>query len=203
MIFEQLKQATRPDHDTMEQDPLSRSLLDPNLNLDTYTHILQVYLGFYAPLELSLFQLLMEHEPALDLEARRKTHLLLRDLHQMGLNEAELRTIVQCDTLPIITTEAAALGCMYVLEGATLGGQLIKRHLQEQLGLNPERGCAFFNSYGDQIGPRWKEFRAWVEAKAEANNYNEEIVAGAKATFQAMSDWFSRNYWPSTVATAA
>jgi heme oxygenase (biliverdin-IX-beta and delta-forming) len=203
MIFEQLKSATRPQHEAMEHDPLSRSLLEPTLTLHEYSHILQVYLGFYAPLEVVLFQQLEELNLACNLEARRKTPLLLRDLHQLGMSKDELLAIPHCDALPAITSEAAGLGCMYVLEGATLGGQLIKRQLQATLGLNSERGCAFFTSYGPEVGPRWKEFRALLEAKSGEESYNSAVVAAASATFTAMLGWFARNYWPSMVATAA
>lgn len=39
---------------------------------------------------------------------------------------------------------------MYVLEGATLGGQIISRSLGGRFGLTPQTGLRFCSSYGAQ-----------------------------------------------------
>ena len=49
-----------------------------------------------------------------------------------------------------------------MVEGATLGGQLLRRHLAPRLALTPERGLAYFAAYGDAVGPMWRAFGAAV-----------------------------------------
>jgi heme oxygenase (biliverdin-IX-beta and delta-forming) len=202
MILEQLKAATRPHHEAMERDPLSRSLLAPAISRADYLQVLQVYLGFYAPLEAVLFSRPEWAQLGFATERRHKTPLLLRDLRALGASTTSATDVPHCTDLPPITSLGAALGCMYVLEGATLGGQLIARHLGATLGLTPERGSAFFNSYGAELGPRWKEFRALLEAQAATPAAREQSIATASATFSAMQRWFSLGYRPSTAATA-
>ena len=78
---------------------------------------------------------------------------------------------------------------MYVLEGATLGGQIISRHLQTQLGINEKSGCAFFGSYGQEVGPLWKSFIAVLSKYPKTQAQNEKIVQSACRTFQSFQDW--------------
>jgi heme oxygenase len=88
---------------------------------------------------------------------------------------------------------ADALGCLYVLEGATLGGQLIGRQVQRQLGLRSEHGCAFFAGYGaDQTGPMWKAFSEAVDAYGSAQPAAQgAIVAAACDTFLRFEHWIA------------
>ena len=61
---------------------------------------------------------------------------------------------------------AEGIGCLYVLEGSTLGGQFILRALQERLGLSPDREARFFASYGKHVGSMWKSFGSFAEQYA-------------------------------------
>ena len=87
-------------------------------------------------------------------------------------------------------TPAKAFGTLYVMEGATLGGQVINRHLKEHLGLTPENGGVFFNGYGQMTGPMWKAFGASIEAFAASANADDEIVAAAKDAFTSFKQCF-------------
>jgi heme oxygenase len=49
----------------------------------------------------------------------------------------------QYHDLPDIEDWPRMLGCLYVLEGATLGGQIISRHLQRTLHIDAINGAAF------------------------------------------------------------
>ncbi len=76
-----------------------------------------------------------------------------------------------------------ALGCLYVLEGATLGGQVISRHLAK-LGIGPENGGRFFNGYGARTGEMWKSFQTSATAYCVTHDQISEAVDGAKWTFE-------------------
>ena len=97
-----------------------------------------------------------------------------------------------CSTLPRVATFADALGCLYVLEGSTLGGQFIRREVAARLGLTPDRGCAFFAGYGERTGAMWKAFGAAVTAHADARPEDRDvIVAAAVETFTRLDEWFT------------
>ena len=86
--------------------------------------------------------------------------LLQQDLQAMGAKAGE-------ETLPQSNMESSAvigdprsifLGRMYVMEGSTLGGQYIARHVEETLGLSSGEGNSYFRGYGEATGERWREF---------------------------------------------
>jgi heme oxygenase len=100
-----------------------------------------------------------------------------------------LAELPQAKALPDLGTAAKLFGCLYVLEGATLGGQIITRHLNASLGLTPQSGGSFFSGYGQHTGSRWKEFCAHLTAFAARSNCDLEIVEGANATFDSLDRW--------------
>ena len=80
----------------------------------------------------------------------------------------------------------AALGSMYVFEGATLGGQFITRHLAGRFGL-PAAG-EYFNSYGDDVGRMWKAFRG-VLLEHSSPEADPVIIGAAVDTFERFGRW--------------
>ena len=84
-------------------------------------------------------------------------------------------------SVPTFESLDHALGGLYVIEGAALGGQIIARRLLARHGLTETRGASFFASGGSPIGPRWKVVRAMLDA---SDDY-DALEAGAIATFEA------------------
>jgi heme oxygenase len=81
---------------------------------------------------------------------------------------------------------SAAIGAVYVVEGATLGGQVIARMVMPALALSPERGCRFFSGYGAETGERWRETRDAIVAhlaSTEGPDAANETIGGARMTF--------------------
>ncbi|WP_291430723.1 biliverdin-producing heme oxygenase [Deinococcus sp.] len=183
MILPQLKTRTRVQH---EQAEASLDLMNPHLTRERYAQLLRHLWTLYVPLEDRLGTLLgPSGRAALDWQARLKRPLLerdLRDLHS-ALPEAPCSS---GDTLAFLQAEADAWGAAYVLEGATLGGQLVRRHLGSQLDLGAG-GAAFYGSYGELVGPRWKAFGAALEARGAADAdpaaFAERAVQSAGQTF--------------------
>ena len=92
--------------------------------------------------------------------------------------------------LPPAQTRTEILGVAYVLEGATLGGQFISRHLEQTLGFSGGQGYRFFRSYGPEVGPRWQAFRAEL-ARASSPETDDIIVAAAQSGFDSLHAWFA------------
>jgi len=70
-----------------------------------------------------------------DYVERLKTPRLEQDLIALDATVDELAKNPRCGELPELAAISQALGCLYVIEGATLGGRTITRHLQP--GLRP------------------------------------------------------------------
>ena len=107
----------------------------------------------------------------LDFEARRRSPHLAKDLALLGGAPTEGEAIV-------VRGVGEALGLMYVLEGSTLGGRVIRRRVEAAGG--DMAGLSFLDPYGEQVGERWRSFLAVLEARPEA----DAIVAGAVAGFR-------------------
>jgi heme oxygenase len=174
-LFERLKSDTERQHRDLE------ALIDPMKNfcsLDAYqTHLLKTW-AFYSPMETHLAALDWS-VVGIDFASRRKTPLLEQDLHVLGIPFHEGEDAKR----PLDRTDIHfALGCLYVLEGATLGGQVISRHLAK-LGIGPENGGLFFNGYGAKTGEMWKSFKTSATSYCVTEDQMSEAINGAKATF--------------------
>ncbi len=189
MILARLKAETKLYHDRLEHERYTRRLTQDDLRIEEYILVLQKFFGFYAPLEERIGAVPEWSMVELDFTARRKTPLLIRDLCCLGATDQTFQHMPICAHLPAIHSFSAALGCMYVLEGATLGGQLISRHMKATFALHPNNGCAFFNSYGPALGPMWKAFSAFLNAYATTLAQQEAVLQAACATYTALEAW--------------
>lgn len=193
MILKRLKLATTASHTALEdQLPLMRA----DLSLEAYRQFVGRFLGFYAPLEAQLLASAHWPQLAFDYSARQKTPRLRQDLLALGSSAETVAATPLCTDLPPLTSPEHILGCLYVIEGATLGGRIITRQLQTQLGLTPETGGAFFDGYGTQTGAHWKAFCTMLTENADPHNdraadedSHTAIVASANRTFEALARW--------------
>jgi len=183
-VLERLRAETRPHHDAIEK---ALDLTSRTLTPFTYRQTLARFHGFYRPLEVGVQAVGGWADRGLDLAERWKTPLLEADLRALGVDDPAALPV--CTDLPPHATVAAAFGCLYVLEGATLGGQVISRALEKSLGLTPEAGGRFFRGYGDRTGKMWQAFRAALTACAVAPCDQDEIVSAAKDTFVKLHRW--------------
>ena len=185
-IIEKLRAGTKARHAALEG---KLPLLDPHFGLDAYRQLLGRFYGYYAPLEARLLDLPSLALVGVHYEERRKTPHLERDLLALGETSFSVSRLPLCEALPSLDTLARAMGCLYVIEGSTLGGQFITRHLSAKLGLTRDTGGAFFFGYGLETGPRWKAFCELLTALAEREKRDEEIVASAELTFATIDAW--------------
>jgi heme oxygenase len=181
-------------------------ILDPALDRAGYAEILRRMLAVYAPLEFAIERALaadarvteLPDPTVLDLPARRKVPLLRRDLVALGDDPAlvEAAVVSALDASDVggawPRTAAEAIGALYVLEGATLGGQIVCRQVAPRLGLDLAAGCAFYGSYGPRVGPMWRAFGAFVGAfDAAAPQARDAVVDAARATFDRLTARFA------------
>lgn len=81
---------------------------------------------------------------------------------------------------PGLASRAEALGALYVMEGATLGGRVIRRELAAR-GVSLD-GLEFLDPYGERAGERWRSFTVVLEALGAADP--EGVERGAVAAFE-------------------
>src|SRR5579859_1237578 len=164
-------------------------LLGP-ISLSAYLTLMARLWGFYSPLEEQLAGVSGWSALDIDLPRRMKAPLLMADLLSLESAHIEVTGLAVCTRLPNVATLDRALGCLYVLEGATLGGQVIAHSLQRSLSLDARRGCAFFSSYGAAVGMMWSACREALQAHCKSDNVASQFaVSTACDTFAALDDW--------------
>jgi heme oxygenase len=185
--MKRLKTETREQHEALER---ALPLGDPALSPESYAQILGAFWGFYKTWER---QAMTAAPPRLRpvVEARLKLPLLEADLSSMGQSAGDA---LDAAWLPDLSSDAGLLGSMYVVEGSTLGGQLISRNLERALGMQGGLGYSFFQSYGRAVGQQWKEFGAMLEAMPAAAG--DQMVQAAQQTFTAFRRWFELEVHP-------
>jgi heme oxygenase len=167
-------------------------LLRPSLDRNGYRAYLARLLGYQRPVEERLAAFAHAwHEHGLDFEERRKAGLLASDLGALGLTAVELGVQPECTALPLLSSFDEAWGCLYVLEGATLGGQIILRTLGPKLQLSPGDGLAFLVGYGEKTGARWSEFTTALGHYDTSGCDRAAVVRGACDAFATQMAWLS------------
>jgi heme oxygenase (biliverdin-IX-beta and delta-forming) len=192
MLLTTLREETSAYHERIERSPLFRGLLSPTIAPRFYAAALGINYGFYAPLEARLLFAADWSALGFDLNVRLKTPLIEADLACFGLEGELLRALPACAHLPRLPDLPAALGCLYVLEGATLCGQLIARQLTQNLKFAPDHGTAFFSSYRTQVRPMWQQFAELIEYYG--SDQSDAVIAAASATYAALEIWYAEGY---------
>ena len=190
MTFLQLLKAQTATEHTALEDQLDA--VEQFRNRESYVALLKRFFTLYEPLEKELGKAADWQSLGWNFEARRKTLWLETDLRALGLEDEELRKLPFCADMPTLHGDAQAIGCLYVVEGATLGGQLISRLLEQSLQIAPDQGGRFFAGYQNQTGAKWKEFGEWAEAWA-ARHPQQWLAAvdAARNTFASFSGWLN------------
>ena len=178
-----LRAETRPWHERIEKVV---PLLRPDLDRPRYLRYVEALAGYYRPLEARLGAVEGWASIGLDFPRRRKVPLIERDLRALGVGDSTLET---ARALPGTATLARAAGCMYVLEGSTLGSRILARHLRAALGLGEDDGAAFFHGYGDATGAMWESFVGALDALSEGGAEASEVIDAATETFETLESW--------------
>jgi heme oxygenase (biliverdin-IX-beta and delta-forming) len=185
-ILSRLRLETRSEHDAAEK---LLDLMGCSLTHDRYRQRLEQFYGFYAPLERAL---LTRCDSQLErtgwaLAARlNKTAHLGQDLQYLGVS---IEDVPLCLQLPPLQTQADVLGCLYVLEGATLGGRIISQHTNATLGITPTTGGRFFEGYAGDTAKMWQALRQMLLHLAVDTHTENGMVASAVATFAGLRNW--------------
>lgn len=187
-VLSRLRTETRDLHNDIEQ---TLDLMDDKLTYAGYVNRLKQFYGFYRPIEEKILDASSPLAQWIELSPRRKSALLEVDLYSLSNRRAVDLPI--CEKLPPLKGIADYFGCMYVLEGASLGGQIISRHIQKKIGVTRIHGGRFFNGYGDRTGAMWQEFRSAISDFSLATNDDDAVVASARATFKSLQLWCQRN----------
>jgi len=187
MMLTALRSATREHHLRVER---AVDLPARLRSLTNYRELLERFLGYYGPLEQRLLAVASTQTLPIELQPRLKTALLQQDLLVLGRTAEQIGALPVCRDLPQVADVAGAMGCLYVLEGSTLGGQFIRKAVDRQLGLGPDNGCKFFAGYGADTGAQWSAFCSSLADYGDRHPGAEgQVIAAAAETFARLESW--------------
>jgi heme oxygenase len=184
----QLRAQTAPLHREVE---IKLGLPGAISNRDEYLVWLTRFFGLYEPLESSLADFSYWNDLGLELRARNHCSCLVADLAALSANLHDLPRAGR-GVLPELPIFAHALGALYVLEGATLGGRVILRDLEARMRTAIFGATRFFGGRGDAVQPMWTTFRSAVDGFGqERPELRADVVSGAERTFRSIKVWFA------------
>jgi len=202
-IMVRLRERTAHTHAATEALPLMTALLAPTADADAYRRYLAALYGVYRVVEPRLYAAVSP--PVLSLLGiQPKLPALQQDLAALtpsrgallkasaALPEGTLRDRMRA----AVQSEFAALGGLYVLEGATLGGRVIARRLRQQWGPDCGMPFAFLEFRGANPGSEWRRFGDGIRQccagyrDSDKPRIGDEIADGAVAVFAAMHEAF-------------
>jgi heme oxygenase len=184
-LRERLRACTHGLHQSLEQTQLMLSMSTGSPSIDDYTQYLLRQFHLNAALEARLDPWL---PAALAAQRLVKAQWLRCDLSLLGVSNVDTFSSEAVSYAPKIVSFAHAMGMLYVLEGATLGLQVVRRQLEHGHPATDSAG-RFLQAYGAQTGKRWREFLEQLEAMPR--ECWPEVERGSQEAFTAFIDAFS------------
>ena len=188
---DRLRAATHDVHMRLHAQTSFAQLAEGTIDGVSYKSLLALLYGFHAPLELALVQASNSLGFDVEMDRRRRVHLLHDDLKALRMTEAQITALPCIIGLPPLKTRGKLMGALYVREGSTLGGRVLARRLDGLLGSNSLHGRLFLA--GDRGEPQlWQRCCSLVEEVAATGNL-DDIIQAAIDTFAALETWLERD----------
>jgi heme oxygenase (biliverdin-IX-beta and delta-forming) len=176
MVSEYLKQNTAEFHDAAEKLFSSDKIFSKTFTLEDYKKIINTNYLMLLNSEDKIFNSLSDKfSEKLQLSDRKKLPLIEKDLASLSLENRTASHNLE------FTNENEALGAMYVIEGSTLGGNVIAKQLSKTEGFD-EVTFNFFGCYQENTGSMWKNFKEVLDTEITEEKY-DEVLSGAKKLY--------------------
>ena len=174
-----LRAATRTAHEAIERLPPLIRLFSDDYSRAELVALFSAMLSVHEPLEASL----VGTAEAAAIGYIPRSPLLRAGLARLGSANTDVVSV----PVPAIPTPAASLGAFYVLEGAILGGQVIRRRLLNHFGESLGDALTFYSPYGEDVGGQWIRFRTVLERILVTDSLYCESERTALVTFAAIA----------------
>jgi heme oxygenase len=184
MLSDKLKEETKHNHQILEKALIGN--LKAIRSQQEYANLLKLFYGYFGGLETRINETI-DTSLLTDSRERRKTQAIADDILELG---GTVPANANGDDLPAINNHLEALGALYVIEGSTLGGKIINKMMQQQLG--SDKGMSFFSGYGDNTEQMWDTFKQALNNQVENPEQEAVVIAAANETFLKFGEWFEK-----------
>ena len=171
-LLDDLRAATYAVHQRLHQHVLLKNLISKQIELTDYIPALLALYGFYIGQQ--------------DIIASStRINWLQKDLKYF---QCDFQHITTCKP-PRMFDNNAKLGYLYVVEGSSLGGQVIYKNLNKSLGLSNTGGARYFYGHGHTTGKMWRELVHTLQLQRK-HSY-PAIIQSARDTFDLLEQWLN------------
>nr|WP_199156906.1 biliverdin-producing heme oxygenase [Pedobacter sp. ASV2] len=183
MIASLLRTETAEKHKQLESLMFVNEIMNNSLSINGYKKLLTINYIIHQELEPKLIQQLnQEIASKLEMDKRVKLPALEKDLQYWKI-DTNTRPDLNFEMFVPGNSTAEILGALYVLEGATLGGNVIKKHILANTNfVNDAAGLSYYGVYGEELGAKWKTFVSILNESVVEADY-DKCVNSANATF--------------------
>jgi heme oxygenase len=179
----ELRIATRSAHDELEKHLI---IARPDAGREEYLAYVAAFLGWLRPFEAKLWD--APWPQALHAEARAvKGDWIEADLRSAGYDDAAIAAIPLSPFKPELRSMADRYGLAYVLEGAQLGTQVLRKTLGPSLAPWSPR---WLESYGADTSAYWRGFIQCAEEALRTPEERQAAAHAARAAFTGLTAWF-------------
>jgi heme oxygenase len=183
-LSQRLKSETHAQHERMHALMAQR---DPFASRDGYARFVAAQYLFQRDVE-HLFADAGVQAAVPDLESRGREDASLADLADLGAPRPQGEVASKGVTMP------AALGWLYVSEGATLGAAFLFKEAKERLGLSAEFGARNLAAYPECRAIVWKRFVASLDNGGFDASQQDQIIAGANAAYDRVGELLETHF---------
>ncbi|MDO5654950.1 MAG: biliverdin-producing heme oxygenase [Flavobacteriaceae bacterium] len=184
MISKILKEKTHFEHILLEEKLHAERIVQGSYNMADYRQLIEINYRFLQNYEAEVHDAIpLTMAEKMFLAQRKKFPAIQQDAAQLGL-------VISNETAhKKITNSAQALGIMYVMEGSSLGGNMIQRHLKK----NPEFDqiqFKFLGFYGKSTAEMWKNFIQTIDQEIKTEADQHECILGAELAYTYLLGFF-------------
>lgn len=178
MLSDLIKEKTENLHELAEAKFGSKKIFGEGYSVADYKEFIAENYRLVSVLEPIIgLHLPGDFASAINYSNRRKLDYLVKDAEILGIPK-----IISND-LHIPAGPFTAIGMLYVLEGASLGGNVIKKRLQRTEGFENIQ-FNYLGMYGEAIGKNWSEFLMHLN-QLPAKRY-DAIIRGAETAYEVL-----------------
>lgn len=178
-LLQNLRIATRPAHDRLEDIVDGARLMNPPFDPAHYACLLRAHLEFNRLVNQQFSSDIHFERAVPSWPDKERIKALREDLKSLGAYAPEAGPV---NVSTVLENAAYVVGLCYVAEGAAMGNQMIYKALQQfpaYKALNAERYMQISKA---GLSARWKNFQTALEAYLTLDEAS--VIAGAKAGFQ-------------------
>lgn len=190
-IMERLKEETKEAHKRAESQDLEKDLIKGALPRETYADYIAQRYHIHLALEKALLALREKDSRVADVVVEDRFHSprAAEDLKDLGIDVASTKphpeTTGAIDYIASLGKQGsiALLGVFYVFEGSTNGARYISMAIRRSHGFQGNFATHYLDPYGEAQPGMWQKFKEVVNGQTFTADEQEEILAGATATF--------------------